>query len=361
LTLQYSFSLIAVIFAFAFYGNSLYQRDFDIGIDQKGVIIAYVENQGEFETYRNALLQNKDIISVAGSKHSIFSSRYNDPVKFESKKLEVEIIDVGNDYVKTMGMEIIEGRDFVRDSETDRRESIIITKKFADSFGWDKAVGREILWMDTVKLYVVGVVKDVYTQGLWREMEPVMIRYTSPDQYTHVIVSGPAAKINAINKFMESEWKTIFPNRLYNGWHIDATMAEATSVNNNIVKIFGFMGVIALILSATGLFTLVSLNIIKKMKEIGVRKVLGASIANISRIINTEFVIILFISATLGSVASYFAVPLLMGSIWKYYQPATEVTFAISVGAMFALSAFAVGYKVFTAASMNPVNTLRDE
>jgi ABC-type antimicrobial peptide transport system permease subunit len=260
-----------------------------------------------------------------------------------------------------MGMELIEGRDFIRDSETDRRESIIITKKFADSFGWDKSVGREILWMDTVKLYVVGVVKDVYTQGLWREMEPVMIRYTTPDQYTHVIVSGPAAKINDINRFMESEWKTIFPNRLYNGWHIDAPMAEATTVNNNIVKIFGFMGVIALILSATGLFTLVSLNIIKKMKEIGVRKVLGASVANITRIINTEFVVILLISATAGSVLSYFTVPLLMGSIWKYYQSATGLTFAISVGAMFALSAFAVGYKVFAAASMNPVNTLRDE
>jgi ABC-type antimicrobial peptide transport system permease subunit len=97
------------------------------------------------------------------------------------------------------------------------------------------------------------------------------------------------------------------------------------------------------------------------MKEIGVRKVLGASIGNITRIINTEFVIILLISATLGSVLSYFAVPLLMGSIWKYYQSATGLTFAISVGVMFALSAFAVGYKVFAAASMNPVTTLRDE
>jgi ABC-type antimicrobial peptide transport system permease subunit len=176
-----------------------------------------------------------------------------------------------------------------------------------------------------------------------------------------VIVSAPAAKINDINKFMESEWKTIFPNRLYNGWHIDAPMAEATTVNNNIVKIFGFMGLIALILSATGLFTLVSLNIIKKMKEIGVRKVLGASIANITRIINTEFIIILIISAGLGSLLSFFAVPALMGSIWKYYQTATGLTFAISVLTMFLISAIAIGYKVFSAASINPVNTLRDE
>ncbi|HEU5147103.1 MAG TPA: ABC transporter permease, partial [Chryseosolibacter sp.] len=101
LGLQYAISLVAVIFAIAFYGNSLYQRDFDIGFDESAVILAYVDNENEFETYRNALLQNKDIISVAGSKHSIFSARYNDPVKHGTKQLEVEIIDVGDDYLKT--------------------------------------------------------------------------------------------------------------------------------------------------------------------------------------------------------------------------------------------------------------------
>lgn len=124
---------------------------------------------------------------------------------------------------------------------------------------------------------------------------------------------------------------------------------------------FAFMGVIALVLSVTGLFTLVSLNIIKRMKEIGVRKVLGASIANITRIVNTEFVIILLIAALLGSAMSYFAVEALMASIWKYYQPAGSATFVVSVLIMFVISGLAIGFKVFSAASMNPVNTLRDE
>ena len=124
---------------------------------------------------------------------------------------------------------------------------------------------------------------------------------------------------------------------------------------------FAFMGVIALILSVTGLFTLVSLNIIKRMKEIGVRKVLGASVANITRIINTEFMIILVISSILGTALSYVAVDKLMSGIWKYYQSATTFTFCVSVFLMFAISAVAVAYKVYAAASMNPVKTLRDE
>ena len=361
LGLQYALSLVAIIFAIAFYGNSLYQREFDLGFDHHGVIIAYVQNQSEYETYRNALLPNKDIISVAGAKHSIFSSRYNDPVKHGSKQLEAEIIDVGDDYLETMGLTLLSGRDFQKDSETDRNESVIVSEKFVNTFGWEDAIGKEIIWMDTVKLYVIGVVKDVYTMGLWREMEPLMIRYTAPEMYTHVIVNGPVAKLPDINKFMEQRWKETFPNHVYNGRYLNESMAEATTVNNNIVKIFAFMGVIALILSVTGLFSLVSLNIIKKMKEIGVRKVLGASIGNITRIINTEFMIILTVAATAGVAMSYFAVDALMGSIWKYYQSATMSSFMISVLVMFVISALAIGYKVFSAASVNPVNTLRYE
>lgn len=361
LVLQYMISLLAIIFAIAFYGNSIFQRDFDIGFDPHNVIIAYVDNQGEYETYKNALAQNKDITSIAGSQHSIFSSGYNDPVKHESKQIEADIIEVGDGYLKTMGLDLVAGRDFQRDSETDRKESIIVSQKFADMFNWTDPIGKEVIWMDTVKLYVVGVVKDVYTNGLWREMDPLMIRYTSPEKYSHVIVNIPSDKVKAVNEFMEKQWKEIFPNRLYNGRVINEGMVESQQINANIVTMFTFLGIVALILSATGLFTLVSLNIIKRMKEIGVRKVLGASIGNITRIINTEFVVMLTLASVLGAVSSYFLVDVLMGSIWKYYQSTTNMTFLISILLMFVISAVAVGYKVFTAASMNPVNTLRTE
>ena len=361
LVAQYAFSLVAIIFAIAFYENSKFQRDFDLGFNDRGVIIAYVGNRSEYETYRNAIAADKDIVSIAGSKHSIFSSRYNDPIKYESKQLEVDIIDVGDDYLNTMGLTLVDGRDFMKDSETDRKESAIITESLAERFGWDKAVGKEVIWMDTVKLYVIGVVKDVYTHGLWRELEPMMIRYTDSEQYTHVIVSAPVDKIVDVNKFMEKEWRQTFPNRLYNGRFMDEIMVEATTVNDNIVKMFVFLGIVALLLSATGLFTLVSLNIIKKMKEIGVRKVLGASVANITRIINTEFVMLLLISAVLGSVMSYYAVEALMDSIWDYYLPASPPTFIMSVFLLFFISGLTITYKVLSAARMNPVNTLRVE
>ncbi|HMG92200.1 MAG TPA: ABC transporter permease [Chryseolinea sp.] len=361
LVAQYSFSLVAIIFAFAFYQNSKFQRDFDLGFNDEGILVAYVGNQSEYDTYRNAIEQNKDIISIAGSKHSIFSARYNDPIKHESKQLDVDIIDVGDEYIKTMGLHLVLGRDFQKDSDTDKKESVIVTEKLAESFGWDNPIGKEIIWMDSVQLFVVGVVEDVYTQGLWRELEPLMLRYTGPENYTHVIVNAPLDKIHDINKAMEADWKQIFPNRLYNGRFLDEIMVEATTVNDNIVKMFVFLGIVALILSATGLYSLVSLNIIKRMKEIGVRKVLGASVGNITRIINTEFVIMLLVASVIGSGLSYLAVDGLMSSIWDYYKSPSVLTFVLSIFLLFFISGLTIAYKVLSAAMVNPVNTLRTE
>ncbi len=97
------------------------------------------------------------------------------------------------------------------------------------------------------------------------------------------------------------------------------------------------------------------------MKEIGVRKALGASIGNITRIINKEFAIILIVAAILGSIGGKYLAGLLMSSIWKYYLSPDTMTLLISSGLLFVIATLTVGFKVYNAANMNPVNTLRDE
>lgn len=361
LCLQYAFSLIGIIYAIAFYQNSIYQRDFDLGFQPNGMIVVWLKDQAESELFANAIAENKDIVSVSSTQHSIFSSGYNDPVKYETKQVESDIYHVGDNYLETMGLTLLKGRDFQKDSETDRKESIIISEKLAESFKWDDPIGKQIIWQDTVKLYVVGVVKDVYTSGLWEVMEPAIFRYAEKDKQSIMLVKAPLDKVADVNKYMEKRWSTVFPNKMYAGGFVNGGIEEAHKVNTNIVKMFVFLGIVALLLSATGLFTLVSLNIIKKMKEIGVRKVLGASVANITKVINTEFLIILIFSAIIGCLASYFLVDMMMDSIWDYYEATGAVTFIVAVSLMLAVSALTIGSKVLSAASMNPVNTLRDE
>jgi len=361
LGLQFVITLISIVGAIGFFQNARYQRDYDLGFDIRSSVIVPINNQGEFDTYRNLLRDNPDIVSVAGAKSGIFSNRAHEAVSHESRQLEVDIIDVGDNYLKTMDLKLLEGRDFIKDSETDRKESVIITQKMADLFNWDKPLGREIIWRDTVKFFVIGVVKDVYTMGLWREMEPMMIRYVLPNDYRQIVVSAKGGNVPSVNTYMSEQWSELFPNRLYPGRMLVSDLHEVNSWNINIMYMYAFLGVIALTLSATGLFTLVSLNVIKRTKEIGVRKVLGASVLNITRLVNTEFIIILTVASAVGSWASFGWVNTILSSIWKYYQGANVWTFLIGVGILFTVSFLTIGYKVFSVATMNPVTSLRDE
>ena len=124
---------------------------------------------------------------------------------------------------------------------------------------------------------------------------------------------------------------------------------------------FLFEGGVALLLSVTGLFTLVSLNIIKRMKEIGVRKVLGASVANLSRIINSQFIVLLMIALVIGSYFGMWISDILMGSIFDHYQPPTIITAVVSCVMLIIACVLTVAFKTYNTARMNPSDVLRSE
>lgn len=361
LTLQFTISLIGIVCSFAFIDNAQYQKNFNLGFNQKEVLFTWVNNEAQFNALRNVMEQHPDVTSIAGGEHHLYSSYFNDPVEHEGVGIEADIMNIGDTYIKTAGITLIEGRDFIKDSQTDMKESVIVSEKFASKFGWDKAIGKEIVWLDTVKLNVIGVFRDVYTDGLWREMEPMMLRLGPSEKYKHLVVSAPADRIVAVNSYMEEQWKKLFPNRKFSSRYMDSSTVEANTVNNNIVKMFVFLGVVAILLSITGLFTLVSLNIIRRMKEIGVRKVLGASIANISRVINTEFAIIVMVACLLGSYTGLWMSEMLMDNIWDFYQKVTLTTMIISATILLVASILTVALKTYNTARINPVDVLRDE
>jgi len=361
LCLQFAISLAGIVCSFAFTDNAAFQRDFDMGFDKDGIVFTNVNGRSEFETYRNALAANKDITAIIGTQNHLYASGFNDPIKHETLEIEADILDVSADYIPTMGVKILEGRNFILDSETDHKESVIITEGLARKFSLTNPIGKEIIWMDTVKYFVVGVVKDIYNNGLWEKMEPIMFRLADKDKINHILVKAPVGKLVATNNYMEATWKDLFPNKMYDGNYMNNEMVEANTVNKNLVTMFVFLGVVALLLSVTGLFTLVSLNIIKKMKEIGVRKVMGASVGNIAKVINKEFVIILLIACLLGAPLGWSMSAALMGSIWDYYQEVSVTSMAIAAAVLFLASAISIGYKVFKTTRVNPANVLRDE
>ncbi len=361
LTLQYAISLLAIIAGFVFNQNAKYQEAYDMGFDAESILFAYVNDEQGFTKYRNQLMSANLIKEIAGSRHSISSSWYTDPIKFESTEMDVSIFDIGANYLSTIGATIIEGRNFMENSQTDQNSSVIINEELARTLGWPDPIGKRIILRDTIALNVIGMVKDIYFEGgLWDPLEPMLMRYTDQSGFRYLSVRTDAENMLAVKALMDEKWRTVFPDELSTVSFMEEEKADSALVNHNIRTLFIFLGVVAIILSAIGLFSLVSLNLIKRMKEIGVRKVLGASVENITVKVSREFFIILFIASLLGSLGAFFLTNLLMASIWTYYVPLRPLPFILSVAILFFVSAITIGRKVINAASVNPASILRD-
>ena len=359
---QFVISLLAIILGIAFYNNGKFQKEYDLGFAKHGVISAWVNNEGGFNTYRDALASNKDIIQIAGTRHHVANSWLNDPVKFESVEREVDIMEIGDGYMEVMDMTLVAGRKFEVDSETDRKESILVTEEFVKKFGWtDNPIGKRVVWNDTIQLYVIGVIKNIYARALWAPIQPMMVRYAAKNKYQQLVIKTDPEKMASVNEFMQKKWKEVFPNTLYSGQWIDQEMRQTNEINTNVSVMFGFLGFFAALMTGIGLFSLVTLNIEMKMKEIGVRKVLGASMANIAGVINFEFIVNLGIATLLGGTLGYFATDAIMAVIWEYYLKLNFQTLFTSVSLMLLIAVLAVGYKTVSTAQLNPTKTLRDE
>ena len=164
-----------------------------------------------------------------------------------------------------------------------------------------------------------------------------------------------------VNQYLENEWKELIPNYPYSGFFQDDLMDEGRDINKNIKIIYIFLAFVATILSAIGLYTLVSLSIIRRTKEVGIRKVMGATIPRIIRILNREYLIILAISSIIGSLSGYYLSKQMMDSIWDVFTDVTVFTFLIPVVLIFVVAVITTGWKVYSAARKNPIESLRYE
>ncbi len=174
-------------------------------------------------------------------------------------------------------------------------------------------------------------------------------------------VRASEENLKEVNQFLEDQWKELVPNYPYSGFFQDDLMEEGRDINRNIKYIYIFLAFIATILSAIGLYTLVSLSIIRRTKEVGIRKVMGATIPRIIRILNREYLIILVIAIIGGSLSGYWLSKQMMDSIWDVFTDVTVFTFLVPVILIFGVATVTMSWKIYAAASRNPTDSLRYE
>ncbi len=362
LTSQIAISVMAIISGIIFWQNANYQDNVYMGYDKDHIIGLHIRNQENFIAFRDVVQTNPMILSVGESDEHIGYSNYSRSMEYNGIKEDVALLDIGHGYFETMGLQLEDGRTFTREFEqTDKGKSIIVNQKFAKDFGISDPIGKRVVMSDTVPLYIIGIMTDYFPYGTWNEIRPTAFHFVRENRLRFLTVKAEIDNLKTVNQYLEEEWKKIIPNFPYSGFFQDELMDEARQINENIKDMYIFLGFIALILSAIGLYTLVSLSIIRRTKEVGVRKVMGASVSQIILKISRPFAIIIAIASVIGTVAGYKSSVVMMASIWELYTDLTIFTFIIPILLMLLVAAASIGWMVYSAASRNPTESLRYE
>ena len=245
LALQFSISVMALVMGLVFSKNAVYQKTLDLGYDRDKLIVIPMERELS-NSFRNEILTNPKILEVEGTQNHIGFGGYRRPVKDAVKQLEVDAFDIGPGYVSTMGLRLVAGRlfDKSREGADLANKSIVINEKMVKDFGWQEPVGMTVTLYDTTRFTVVGVVKDFYSNGLWQKINPTMLRLSANINYGILAVRAESKDLPGVLDYLSLKWK-----------------------NQNTNFIFGGM------YQVIGMYNLVSLNIIRRTKEMGIRKI----------------------------------------------------------------------------------------
>ncbi len=362
LGMQLSIAMITVIAGIGFARNAEFQKNYDYGYNIENTIGMIVTDTAAFPVFKNEVAAIPQVSALAGTRNHIGYGFRNVVAEAEGKKSETNYLEVGRDYVKTMNLKIAEGREFDAQMEGDYTSSILITQNLAVQYGWKnkEALGKKI-FIDSMHYSVVGVLKDFHLDMLFDPVEPAVLKLAKENRYQFLVLQAKISDLELVYSKTRDAWKKIFPMKPFTGFYQNEIKAEAYKTTKNIAKIFSWFAIISILLTATGLFALVSLTVLKKMKEIALRKVVGANARHILLLINRGYFWIFIVGTAVGGYGGWALTKLLMDLIFKVNGGIAISTIISSVVVLFIIAAITSGIKVWQAVRANPVKSLKAE
>jgi ABC-type antimicrobial peptide transport system permease subunit len=362
LGLQLSIAIITVIAGIAFARNSEFQRNYDFGYSIDNTMGIAFADSTTYTALKNEMAAVPEVTALAGTRNHIGFGYRNMTAETEGMKKEIKYMEVGQDYLKTMRLKMATGRDFDANMESDYKNALLITQKMAAAYGWKDAdaLGKQI-HIDSGMYSVVGVVKDFHLSSLFASLEPVALKLARENKFQFLIIQAKPKDLTTVFLKAKDAWKRLYPLKPFNGFYQNKIKAEAFNTSNSIAKIFSWFALVSILLTATGLFALVSLTAVKKMKEIALRKVVGASPHHIVVLINKGYFWVFIVASILGCYGGWALTKLLLDIIFKINAGVKPASVIGSVAVLFIIAAVTSGIKVWQAIRTNPVKLLRME
>ena len=337
----------------------------DLGFNEENVVVIPAgPNTSSVDVYRSRIQSYENVIQVSGASNTfgrgLGQSAYTDK---DGNKLEAYTFTVDYDYVKTLEMNLVSGRDFSREFGNDESGSCIINEAAAREMEWDDPLERTLPHGYTV----IGVLKDYHFQSMHQEIEPVILTMNPASfgeetlgGFNFLLIRVSGRDLSGTLDFLRTAWMEIAPESPFEYYFLEDDIARFYQDEANLARIFTYSAVFALLIACLGVYGLVSLEVARRTREVGIRKVLGAAVSDIMGLISKQFVYLVVI----GNVLAWPVAWWLMNEWLADFAYRTEIgggPFLTAGLAILAITLLTVSLQTFRSALANPADTLGRE
>ena len=369
---QFALSVGLIIGTLVVHQQLDFLRNKELGFDKENIVyIPMKENLGEnYWAVKSRLLQNTHIVSITAKDRLPTKAFDIGMIDWEEnelgEKLEVEFPWVDYDYFETMNMEIIDGRDFSLVFSSDMEEAVIVNEEAVKRMGLESPLGKRITFPDNELRHIIGVVKNAHFRSRQYEMVPELYRlipdynYGEFNLYGVMLIKLRGGSIEEGIAAVEEMWEEVNPHYPFEYHFFDAEVDEFYRGELKMRTISDYFSLLAILISCLGLLGLASFMAERRTKEIGVRKVLGASGGHIVRLLSGEFIKWILIANAIAWPAAYLALHTWLEN-YAYRIRIEWWVFLLSGMLALAIAFLTVGYQAFKSARTDPVDALRYE
>ncbi len=366
-TFQFVISQVLIIGTIVVASQMNFFRNKPLGFD-KEQIVTFSLNENDpvlLHTLKTELLSNSNVKNVSFAVGAPTSKNdINSEMKVTGLEgdFEVSFKTVDFDYLKTYNLQLASGRWYIKENQNAEEIEFVINETAARELGYssEEVLGKEILFgMNNIKGNVVGVVKDFHVKSLREAIKPI-IMFQYPKLYFEGGVKISNNNIPETIEHIKKAWEQAFPGYLFTYEFLDDALARNYSREEQLFSIFKIFAGISIGIGCLGLFGLISFLVVQKTKEVGVRKVLGASVSGIVLLFSKDFMKLLLIAFFIAVPLSWYA----MGQWLSGFAYRIDLSpfYFILGGLINLVVAFVtIGYQARKAAIANPIDSLRDE
>lgn len=365
---QFALSVFLIVGTLTVYQQLRFMLDQDLGFAGEQVVYLNTNAaiEGQIEGFKAALLQHNRISHVTlggGTKpgNSSFVRTYHVPTPTGEVSWQAPTMLVDPDFVSTLGLEILEGRNFDWDRPTDRTQAYLINEAAARQLGWENPVGQSFQVWDAGPGQVIGVVKDFHFKSLHQAIEPVVLQMV-PEGWSYWYVTARVAPdgLSETLAHIEQAWKQRAPDWPFEYAFLDQDFAALYAADQRTLQMMGYMAALAIVVTCLGLFALAAFSTRQRVKEIGVRKVLGASVPGLVLLLSKDVLLLVGVAFVASSPFTYAVLAQWLQN-FAYRTPLGVGVFLWAGLLVVGLALATVSFQAIRAATANPIQALRHD